>query len=247
MPPSVGAKSVQEEVEHAPSNLQLQSSVVQCSYAKSRYVAPSVMVHEDILNENIDRLTDPNVIEKNMQQRPRENECHKAKLWASENRSELCESTKCNIESIHSESERYTPHTKREQSCKTSEDDFSNTLNPTSSVVFQSVQVCKEVDKEMFARHTIPLDEESGKIASAQNQFAAATSTNHEDGGGKSLEEPSIVYTQSSKLKGNKNFVDLNLQGKMISNHDNTFPHVDMTAEIWKLIIILVSITLVVF
>ena len=45
----------------------------------------------------------------------------------------------------------------------------SNPLIPTSSVVFQSVQICKDIELEMFAHHTTPLDQRSEKIADVQN------------------------------------------------------------------------------
>lgn len=90
------------------------------------------------------------------------------------------DSTKRKIESIHSESEKYT-HTKREKDCKTCKDCFSNTLIHTFSVVSQSVQVCRETQKEMFTRHTTPLNEKSGKIASVHNTSITAKYMNHAD------------------------------------------------------------------
>jgi len=91
---------------------------------------------------------------------PCENESHIAKLSESENKSELCESTICEIESIHHEIERYTPHKKRDLDCKLCEDVFeTNPLIYTSSVVSQSVQVCKKNEEEMAAHHITTLDE----------------------------------------------------------------------------------------
>ena len=132
-----------------------------------------------------------------MQQTPCENESHIAKLSASENKSKLCDLTKCDIKSIHNESERYTPHKKRELYCKMCEDVYeSNPLIPTSSVVFQSVQICKDIEQEMFAHHSTPLDQRSEKIADVQNQFVAATNMKLEDGG-KNSEVQSNVQHQN--------------------------------------------------
>ena len=90
---------------------------------------------------------------------PCENESHIAKLSASENKSKLCDPTKCDIKSIHNESERYTPHEKRELYCKMCEDVYeSNPYIPTSSVLYEIVQICKDIEQEMFAHHTTPLD-----------------------------------------------------------------------------------------
>ena len=51
-------------------------------------------------------------------------------------------------------------HTKRELDCKLCEDVFeTNPLIYTSSVVSQSVQVCKKNEEEMAAHHITTLDE----------------------------------------------------------------------------------------
>jgi len=96
----------------------------------------------------------------------------------------------------------------------------SNPLIPTSSVVFQSVQICKDIELEMFAHHTTPLDQRSDKIADVQNQFVAATNMKLKEDGGKNSEVQSNV--QSPKLKGNENNSDLNFQEHMVSNCDET-------------------------
>ena len=84
-----------------------------------------------------------------------ENESHIAKLSEGENKSELCDSTKCEIESINKWSVRDTPHKKRELHRKTCEDDFNtNPLISTSSVVSQNAQVCKKKEEEMAAQQT---------------------------------------------------------------------------------------------
>jgi hypothetical protein len=60
---------------------------------------------------------------------------------------------------------------------------YSNPLIPTSSVVSQSVQVCKENEQEMFVHHTTPLNVKSENTAAVQNQFVAAINMKHEDEG----------------------------------------------------------------
>jgi hypothetical protein len=120
------------------------------------------------------------------------------------------------------------------------------------------VQVCKEAEKEMIANHTTPLDVRSKKIATSQNQFVVATNMKHDNEGGKNSE------VQTPKLKGNQNNSDLNLRGKLLSNHDETSAaisielvnlcpdtirtQVNSKAEIFKLItFVLVCITLILF
>jgi len=133
----------------------------------------------------------------------------------------MSDPTKCDIKSIHNESERYTPHEKRELYCKMCEDVYeSNPLIPTSSIVYEIVQICKDTEKEMFARHTTPLDQRSEKIADVQNQFVATTNMKLKEDGGKNSEVQSNV--QSPKLKGNENNSDLNFQEHMVNNYDET-------------------------
>jgi hypothetical protein len=160
---------------------------------------------------------------KALHQNPFEIESHIAKLSARENKSELCDSTKCEIESIHNECEGYTPHKKTELDCKICEDIYdSNPLISTSCVVSPSVQVSEETEKEVIFHHTTPLVERGENIVIVQNQFVAAINMKHEDGGGKNSEVQPIVYIQTSKLKSNENNSDLNLQGTLFSNHDKT-------------------------
>ena len=81
-----------------------------------------------------------------------------AKLSVTENKSEMCDSTKCEVETINNMSVRETPHKVRELYCKACKDDFNtNPLISTSSVVSQSVQICNDIEQEMFAHHTTPL------------------------------------------------------------------------------------------
>jgi hypothetical protein len=142
-------------------------------------------------------------------------------LSANESKSELCDSTKCEIESIHNECEGYTPHKKTELDYKICEDIYdSNPLIPTC-VVSQSVQFSEETVKEVISYHITPLVEIGENIV-VQNQFVAPINMKHEDEGGKNSEVQPIVYIQTSKLKSNENNSDLNLQGTLLSNHDKT-------------------------
>ena len=103
-----------------------------------------------------------------------ENEGHIAKLKESENKSELCDSTHRDIESINNVSERDTPQKNRELECKSCEDIFeTNTLISTSSVVFPNVQVCNENKNEMAAHDDSILVESSEKVAIHPNQLCA--------------------------------------------------------------------------
>jgi hypothetical protein len=64
--------------------------------------------YEEIMNESAHTLDAPNMEVQVVQQNPCENESYIAKLSTRENKSELCDSTKCEIESIL----RETHHTK---------------------------------------------------------------------------------------------------------------------------------------
>jgi hypothetical protein len=164
----------------------------------------------------------PNIVMKALHQNPCEIESRTAKLSARENKSELCDSTKCEIESIHNECEGYTPHKQTELDYKMCEDVYdSNPPIPTSCVVCQSVQVSKETEKEVISHHTT-LVERGENIVVAQSQFIAAINMKHEDEGGKNSEVQLIVYIRTSKLKSNENNSNLNLQGTLLSNHDKT-------------------------
>jgi hypothetical protein len=65
------------------------------------------------MNDGTYSYATPQDIEDNMHQHPCENESHIAKLSESENKSELCDSTQCEVESINKWSVRDTPHKKR--------------------------------------------------------------------------------------------------------------------------------------
>jgi hypothetical protein len=79
---------------------------------------------KDFLNQSDDEDVTTNIVVQVVQQNPCEDESHRSKLSARENKCELCDSTKCEIESIHNESERYKPHKNREPICKMREDVF---------------------------------------------------------------------------------------------------------------------------
>ena len=128
-------------------------------------------------------------------QYPCENESHIAELSESENKSELCDSTKYEAESINKRSVRDTPHKKRELHCKTCEDDLNiNPLMSTLSVVSQNMQVYKENEKEIDAHNSTILDERSEKVLNVDNQFIAAPSLNHGNDGGKNSKK-NCTYT----------------------------------------------------
>ncbi|CAD6339449.1 unnamed protein product [Miscanthus lutarioriparius] len=113
-------------------------------------------------------------VEVTVHQNPCENESHIAQLRESENKSELCDSTHCDVESINNASVRDTTKKNRELECKSCEDIFeTNTLISTSSVVFPNVQVCNENKEEMAAHDDSILVERSEKVAIHPNQLCA--------------------------------------------------------------------------
>jgi hypothetical protein len=137
---------------------------------------------EEFTKESDHVVAARNIAMKALHQNPCEIESHIAKLSAKESKSELCDSTKCEIESIHNECEGYTPHKKTELDCKMCEDIYDfNPLIPTSCVVSQSVQVSEETEKEVISHHTTPLVEIGENIVVVQNQFVAAINMKHED------------------------------------------------------------------
>jgi len=164
---------------------------------KDDYVHATVAVPMPLrktMNAAIYSYVAPQEVEDIVPQNPCENESHIAKLSASENKSEMCDSTKCEVGTINNVSVRETPHKVRELYCKACEDDFNtNPLISTSSVVSQSVQICKDIEQEMFAHHTTPLDQRSEKIADVKNQFVAATNMTLKEDGGKYSEVQSNV------------------------------------------------------
>jgi hypothetical protein len=64
---------------------------------------------DEMMKESDHVIVAQNIAMKALHQNPYEIESHIAKLSARENKSELCDSTKCEIESIHNECEGYTP------------------------------------------------------------------------------------------------------------------------------------------
>ena len=103
-----------------------------------------------------------------------ENESHIAKSSESENTSELCDSTQCEIDSINKKSVRDTPHKKSELHFKTCEDAYnSNPLISISSVASQNVKVCKKNEEEIAAHNSVILDKTSEKVVTVDDQFNA--------------------------------------------------------------------------
>jgi hypothetical protein len=67
---------------------------------------------EEFTKESDHAVAAPNIVMKALHQNLCEIESHIAKLSARENKSELCDSTKCEMESIYNECDGYTPHKK---------------------------------------------------------------------------------------------------------------------------------------
>jgi hypothetical protein len=65
---------------------------------------------EEFTKESDHVVAARNIAMKALHQNPCEIQSHIAKLSAKESKSEMCESTKCEIESIHNECEGYTLH-----------------------------------------------------------------------------------------------------------------------------------------
>jgi hypothetical protein len=106
---------------------------------------------EEFAKESDHVVAARNIAMKALHQNPCEIESHIAQFSAKESKSELCDSTKCEIESIHNECEGYTPHKKTELDYKLREDIYdSNPLIPTCAVS-QSVHVSKETEKEVIS------------------------------------------------------------------------------------------------
>ncbi|CAD6264216.1 unnamed protein product [Miscanthus lutarioriparius] len=134
-----------------------------------------------------------------------ENEGHIAELRESENKSELCDSTHYEVESINNMSVRDTTQKNRELECKSCEDIFeTNTLISTSSVVIPNVPVCNENKQEMDAHGNSILVERSEKVAIHPNQLCAAQNMNHDEESGKISEASSMILALPQSLKGNQ-------------------------------------------
>uniref|UniRef100_A0A0E0FCY4 Acyl-CoA-binding domain-containing protein n=1 Tax=Oryza meridionalis TaxID=40149 RepID=A0A0E0FCY4_9ORYZ len=146
--------------------------------------APGVQVAlEEVAVDDHCSIDAPCYADLEMQQNPSENESHIAKLSERDKKSALSNSTKYEVESIHNESERNTPHKKRGLECKACEDVFdSNKRISTFSVV--SPNVCKEKDEEMVVN---PMkcqeDKRIEKIDLMENYPTTALSINHDDKG----------------------------------------------------------------
>lgn len=169
--------------------------------------APGVQVAlEEVAVDDHCSIDAPCYADLEMQQNPSENESHIAKLSERDKKSVLSDSTKYEVESIHNESERNTPHKKRGLECKACEDVFdSNKLISTFSVVSPNVQVCKEKDEEIVVN---PMkcqeDKRIEKIDLMENYPTTALSINHDDKGGKNSETTPTFDTSPQELKGNK-------------------------------------------
>ena len=126
------------------------------------------------MNDNTYSYVDAQDVEVIMHQILSENESHIAKSSESENTSELCDSTQCEIDSINKKNVRDTPHKKSELHFKTCEDAYnSNPLISISSVVSQNVKVCKKNEEEIAAHNSVILDKASEKVVTGDDQFNA--------------------------------------------------------------------------
>ena len=168
MQPRASEKSVQDELHHASTDLQLQANIVPSLNKVPRCVEPSAVTCDELLDScagslcsnmpqevqfegkinahdstsseaslvSFEKVKDdyvhatvavpmplrktmnaaiysyvaPQEVEDIVPQNPCENESHIAKLSASENKSEMCDSNKCEDESINNMSVRETPH-----------------------------------------------------------------------------------------------------------------------------------------
>uniref|UniRef100_A0A0E0BTP8 Uncharacterized protein n=1 Tax=Oryza glumipatula TaxID=40148 RepID=A0A0E0BTP8_9ORYZ len=167
--------------------------------------APGVQVAlEEVAVDDHCSIDAPCYADLEMQQNPSENESHIAKLSERDKKSVLSDSTKYEVESIHNESERNTPHKKRGLECKACEDVFdSNKLISTFSVV--SPNVCKEKDEEIVVNPMKCLeDKRIEKIDLMENYPTTDLSINHDDKGGKNSETTPTFDTSPQELKGNK-------------------------------------------
>ena len=119
----------------------------------------------------------------------------------SENKSELCDSTHCDVESINNASVRDTTKKNRELECKSCEDIFeTNTRISTYSVVFPNVQVCNENKKETVAHDNSILVERSEKVAIHPNQLCASQDMNHDEESVKISEASTMILALPQSL-----------------------------------------------
>ena len=98
-------------------------------------------------------------IDHNEHQNPCENESHIAKLNEGVIKSEPCDSTKCEVESIHFESMRRkdTVSVVDDMAC---EDIFTNVITSTYSVVFSDMQVAFEEREPSSVQPASPFEED---------------------------------------------------------------------------------------
>jgi hypothetical protein len=107
-----------------------------------------------------------------------ENEGHISKLRESETKSELCDSTQYDFESINNENMRDTPQSNREFECQSCEDIFeTNTLISIASVFFPSAQVCNKHEEDTAVHDVTILVKQNVKVDSQLNQLYATQNT----------------------------------------------------------------------
>jgi hypothetical protein len=135
-----------------------------------------------------------------------ENEGHRAKLKASETKSELCDSTHCDLESINNANVRNTPHSNREFKCTSCEDTFeTNILISTTSVFFPNMQVCNKNEGEMVFHNVTILIERDVKVANQLKQLYATQNMKYDEVIGKISETSSMILALPHIIQGTKN------------------------------------------
>lgn len=151
-----------------------------------------------------------------MYQNPCENESHIAKLSESDNESELCDSTICEVESVQIECERDTPKEKSEVDDSQSEvDSKTNTLLSTSSVVSHIVQVDIK-EEELNVQQPTPLEVKDEEITLVGDGVLPVPWFHHED------LIPTAPTSTEEDVKGNNNGVELNIHQEKVSKSENS-------------------------
>jgi hypothetical protein len=112
----------------------------------------------------------------------------------SENKSELCYSTQCDLESTNNANGRDTPQSNRDFECKSCENTFeTNTLISIASVFFPNVQVCNKNKEDMVVHDVTILVEKDEKVAKHPNQMYASQNMKHDEAISKISETSTMI------------------------------------------------------
>jgi hypothetical protein len=150
-----------------------------------------------------------------------EKESHIDKLKESETKSELCEYTHSDLESINNENVRDTPQSNREFECQSCENIFeTNPLISSASVIFPSVQICSKNEEDMTVHDVTILVKKDEKVAKQSNQLYAAHNMIHDEAIGEILETSSMILALPQLILGTENDLDLNMQNIVMSDCD---------------------------